>query len=220
MKKINKTILGYAILIGVILSLSIAIQAFAQERTAQERIASEIIRFHVVANSDTKEDLEIKTNVQFALLNKVGSLIKESENIETTRHIIIENIDEIINYAQKIVNNYTNDKVIAGLYTRHFPMVRYGNMILPPGYYEALTISIGEGSGSNWWCVMFPMLCFLQNEPQATPEMQEIMREILTEEEYSAMFNREINVRFRTVDMWNARNRNRFDVAYNLALFQ
>lgn len=213
-KRVNLTIFGYAVLIGLILSLSAAIHAFAREETSQQRIANEIIRFHVVANSDSDFDQFVKTTIQMALLDKVGDLLNSTENIGNAREIINKNIENIIDYAQI----YTNHLVTGGLYTRHFPAVDYGNMTLPAGYYEALTIRIGSGTGSNWWCVMFPMLCFLEGQPQATPEMHQIMREVLTEEEYNQLFSNEINFRFRSLDMWNERGT--ADVNQSVAMFR
>ena len=206
MKKINRTLLSYAVLISIILSLAMALQVFAEEQTVQQRIAGEIIRFHVAANSDSDEDQAIKGQVQAALLNKVGRLIADSTGIEETRAIISENMEAIVSYAKAIAGQYTTDQVTGGLYTRSFPAIRYGDLMLPAGDYEALTIRIGTGTGGNWWCVMFPMLCFLTGEPEVTEEMHQILGSVLTEEEYQALFNREVNVRFRTLDLWNERN--------------
>ena len=199
LKKINLTMLAYAILISLILSLSIALQAFSYESTAQQRIADEIIRFHVLANSDDAQDQELKMQVKEAVLKKMEPILQGSPNIHIVRELINENIHNIESVARYVLYNHgITDSVSASLARVHFPQITYTNMTLPQGYYEALQISIGSGSGQNWWCVMFPMLCFVDGIAGPKEEMEELMAQVLTEEEYQQVFN----VRFRTADWW------------------
>ena len=218
-KRLHVAFFGYAVAIGVIFSLGLAIHAFAMEQREvspgmQERIAGEILRFHVVADSDSAVDQALKRYVQAAVLQLVSALTTGVDGLDATRQVVTDNLNHVVRYAQVVANRWASTAelstnggrvrtdVSGGLYVRHFPEVQYANMWLPAGYYEALTLRIGSGAGGNWWCVMFPMLCFLDEQPTATPEMHAIMREVLSEEEYQALFEPAVNVRFRSVEMW------------------
>ncbi|MCL1935952.1 MAG: stage II sporulation protein R [Defluviitaleaceae bacterium] len=215
MKKFKIQILAYAFLIGVIITLAIAIQAFAEESTKQQRIANEIIRFHVLANSNSEYDQYVKMKVKETILEKIGYLIKDSRDIETTRNIILHNLKFIENEALNVVNQINYMPVVANLTNVYFPTITYGNMTLPKGYYESLTISIGNATGDNWWCVMFPMLCFVEGSARPTEELRETLEDVLTEREYREVFN----VRFRFLDMWQARNNNNTNSNENNDIF-
>ena len=218
-KRLHVAFSGYAVAIGVIFSLGLAIHAFAMEQreasaSMQERIAGEILRFHVVAHSDSVVDQALKRYVQVAVLQLVSDLTAGVEELEATRQVVADNLSHVVRYAQLVANRWASTAdlstnggrvrtdVSGALSVRYFPQIQYANMWLPAGYYEALTLRIGSGAGGNWWCVMFPMLCFLDEQPTATPEMHAIMREVLSEEEYLALFEPVVEVRFRAVEMW------------------
>ena len=195
--KINLTFLAYAILFSLIISLSIAIQAFSSESSVQQKIAGELIRFHVHANSDSLQDQELKYQVKNAVLTQMRPKLYNGSNINESRNIIYKSLKEIQKNAQNIISSYGKDyKADVSLTFVYFPRISYGYMTLPPGYYEAVQITIGEGTGQNWWCVMFPMLCFVEGIAAPSTELEDLLYEVLTEEEYQEIFN----VRFRTAD--------------------
>lgn len=218
-QRMNLALVGYALAIGLIFSLGMAIHAFAVEQREQAshlqaRVAGEIIRFHVVADSDRTVDQALKSHVQSSVLQLVSELTADSQDREATRQVVLGNLPHILRYAQLVANRFASTAeleglistaVSGGLYVRYFPEIQYANLWLPSGYYEALTLRIGSGSGSNWWCVMFPMLCLLDEQPTATPELQAILREVLSEAEYQALFEPTVTVRFRSVDLWQNR---------------
>lgn len=127
-----------------------------------DSVQDEIIRFHVIANSDTDEDQELKLKVRDEVIKFLTPLLDESSSIEESREILKENDKKVINIAKKVIKeNRYNYSVKSELSRENFPEKIYGNIVLPQGEYEAYRILIGKASGQNWWCVMFPPLCFV-----------------------------------------------------------
>jgi stage II sporulation protein R len=122
----------------------------------------EYIRFHVIANSDSPEDQELKLRVRDRLIERFGSELNNVDSIEQGRQKIGENLLEIKDVAlQEIKRSGANYPVEVMFGRFPFPTKVYGNLVLPAGEYEALKVVIGRGKGANWWCVMFPPLCFV-----------------------------------------------------------
>jgi len=121
-----------------------------------------LIRFHVIANSDSNKDQELKLEVRDVILAKIGMELERTETLEEARIYILSNLYILEELAQDEINQRGyNHPVVAILGKTDYPTRSYGNMILPAGTYESLRIIIGEGKGSNWWCVLFPPLCFI-----------------------------------------------------------
>lgn len=122
----------------------------------------EYIRFHVVANSDSPEDQALKLRVRDKLLEEFGREFAGIDSIDKEREKVIENIDEIEKIALLEVKRAGKSYPVKVQFGRFsFPTKAYGNLVLPAGEYEALKVVIGKGEGANWWCVMFPPLCFI-----------------------------------------------------------
>lgn len=120
------------------------------------------IRFHVIANSDSPQDQAVKLMVRDRLLAEYGALLGQADSLGVSRHIIEERLRDIEASAQQETDRHLPGyKVRASLGHFDFPTKAYGDMLLPAGNYEALRITIGEGKGANWWCIMFPPLCFV-----------------------------------------------------------
>ena len=193
---INIKLLAISLCIGTAISLSVAIQAHGAEQTAQQKIASTIIRFHVLANSNSHDDQDIKMQVKTSVLERAKPLLETATDINETRQLLQYNLDTILHTAKKI----TDHTISASIETMFFPEITYTNMTLPQGYYEAVVVRIGNGTGRNWWCVMFPMLCFVEGVAgKPTQNMEELMAKTLTEEEFNQVFN----IRFKTLDILN-----------------
>lgn len=125
-------------------------------------ISDKLIRFHVVANSDSEEDQSVKLRIRDEILQKYGPILSESGSREESLQLIRENLEEIEITADKILKeegiNYSARAVLG---ESTFPIKQYGSITLPAGEYTALKVVLGEGGGRNWWCVMFPPLCFI-----------------------------------------------------------
>lgn len=142
-----------ALIFSVLLSLS-GFDANCHE------IENEILRLHVIANSDEENDQVLKLKVRDEVLRMEAKLWKTAENKTQAMDIVKENIDEIEDTAQEIVReNGYNYPVNATLTNCYFPTREYENFTLPAGNYDALRITIGEAKGKNWWCVLFPEIC-------------------------------------------------------------
>lgn len=152
----------------IILALSLFIITFTYiihpyvEGYAKDGFKDEIIRFHIRANSDKKEDQALKLKIRDEILDEMTEKFKDSKSIEESRRIIIANMDKMKSIAERVIEKQgKNYEVAITLGQDNFPTRKYGNMVLPTGEYETLLISLGEGKGQNWWCVMFPPLCFV-----------------------------------------------------------
>lgn len=162
----------------------------------QKDIASKIIRFHVIANSDSKSDQALKLKVRDKVLQYMQPKLQNSKSIEESREIIRKNNDEIASLAREVIKeNKYNYTIKTTLSNENFPIKTYGNITLPQGKYEAYRIVIGNGEGQNWWCVMFPPLCFVDiTKGQVSyKETEGDMRKVLSPEEYKIVDNQLIN---------------------------
>jgi stage II sporulation protein R len=175
-----------------------------------EGLADSIIRLHVIANSDSALDQELKRNVRDAVLEYVQGIVKESGNIAETESLIRENIGGISAAARKTVLDSGRDYAVKAEFGRYpFPTKAYGDIILPPGAYKALKVVIGKGEGSNWWCVLFPPLCFVDVTHGIVPDLvKEGLKEALSEEEYRIVASSgdesdiPVKIKFKIVEMF------------------
>lgn len=135
---------------------------FIDQEEYKETHNEDVIRFHVRANSDGKEDQDLKLKVRDEILKEMGERFEDTKSLDESRIIIEENIFEIKTIAEKVIAEGNKDYAVnVSLGIEEFPVRLYGNLIFPQGNYEALIVEIGEAKGQNWWCVMFPPLCFV-----------------------------------------------------------
>lgn len=166
----------------------------------QQGIARSVIRFHVLANSNSQEDQDLKMQVKADVVEEMQGMLKDAGSVEESRSVIEENLPRIQSYANERVKEYGYDyPVSAGLVTTWFPVKEYGDCTFPAGKYEALQIRIGEAQGRNWWCVLYPGLCFTDAVHAVVPEdKKEELSHVLTDDEYETIMNGgQVKVRFR-----------------------
>lgn len=153
-----------------------------QHQSVKENIRygpEEVIRLHVLANSDTVVDQSLKLKVRDAVLEHLRKEVDQTNTAVGTRKVIIEQQQDIQKIAQDIVARYGLDYPVQVIFGFHdFPVKAYGDFVLPAGRYEALRIMIGKAEGSNWWCVLFPPLCFIDitNGTALQPVVQDIYK--------------------------------------------
>ncbi len=130
---------------------------------AQAIGSQELLRFHVLANSDEKDDQRLKNEVKDILVRQLQEELKESQNLAEAREIIIASLPRLEELARKEIESQGYQySVISQIGNFSFPTRMYGTAIYPAGEYEAVRIIIGQGQGENWWCVLYPSLCFVE----------------------------------------------------------
>lgn len=148
-------------------------------------LKNKVVRLHILANSDSLEDQNIKLRIKEAILTELSPEIKKLPDAETTNSYIKNNLEKIKAIAEnelKKLNKGFPVEVKLGKY--EFPTKVYGDFTFPQGEYQALNIKIGHGEGKNWWCVMFPPLCFVDIAQNHGPnDSIEGLKKIFTEEE-------------------------------------
>lgn len=184
-KRISIALLSIA-LIGMLLIPTEESKGYELERRGEN-----LMRFHVLANSDDPEDQQLKLKVRDKIIAAMGDALETSSGIEETRNILEKSLFTIEEVAEKeIIANGKDYRVSASLIEDTFPTRRYGGVVFPAGKYEALKVVIGEGEGQNWWCVMFPPLCFVDVKNGLTDERtQRELKAALTEEEYTLIYS-------------------------------
>lgn len=159
------TIIGFYIAIGSVSSLT---------------IPEDALRIRVIANSNSEYDQLIKNQVKENIQMKLYNLLKDTKGVEEARKIINNNL----NYIDKEVNNTLNSYNYNLDYTinyglNYFPSKEYKGTTYEEGYYESLVITLGEGKGDNWWCVLFPPLCLLEAEESEEVEYTSYVKELI-----------------------------------------
>ena len=151
------------------------------EELKYEDIVDKIIRFHVLANSDTEEDQKLKLKVRDEVINYISPKLKNSKSLDESRKIIMENKEKMEQISKKVIKDNGYDYEVTSMISReNFPDKIYGDLIFPQGEYEAYRILIGKAKGQNWWCVMFPPLCFV-DETKNIVDSSEIKESIENE---------------------------------------
>lgn len=166
--------------------------------TIQQGISHKIIRFHVIANSDSDADQALKLKVKEAVVNYTAELLCNSKSISETEDLLSSHTNDIISIANNVIseNNY-DYPVTAEITDTYFPTKSYGSYTFPPGTYRAFQIKIGEAKGKNWWCVLYPPLCFIDiSHGTVNPESEELLKETLTTDEFQAVSD-EYTVKYR-----------------------
>lgn len=174
----------------------------------QKEIAQKVLRFHVLANSDSEEDQKLKLEVKKAVVDYLDSYLnQENLTLEQTKTIVEAQKEEIIQLAEHVIReNGYNYSVNAELTTDYFPIKTYGDVTLPAGEYEAFRMNIGEAEGKNWWCILYPPLCFVDASYGYLPDdSKKMLENVLDEECFQAVANgnsnKKVEVRFKLWDM-------------------
>lgn len=138
------------------------------------------IRLRIIANSNSKEDQEIKQKIKNNLEEYLSNKITKLNTLDSSKQLIKENINdfkEIIINTLKENNNNTLYQINYG--NNYFPKKEYKGITYEEGYYESLVITLGSGLGNNWWCVLFPPLCLLENKTNEDVEYKFLVKELL-----------------------------------------
>lgn len=136
-------------------------------------IPDEAIRYRVIANSNTQEDQALKLKVKDSLNQEIYPILNQANNLSESRTLLKNNLDLFEqNVATTLANNHSNQAYQVNYGINHFPQKEFKGVTYPEGDYESLVVTLGDGQGDNWWCVLFPPLCLLEGEENQTDEVE------------------------------------------------
>lgn len=160
-----------------------------KSREIQENIADHVVRLHVIANSDSTKDQQLKLIVRDEIISSLQKRLKGVSSAREAKETVLAHQLQIQEAAQKALRCHNcDDTVRVSLGTRYFPIKEYGDLTFPAGIYQALCVEIGAAKGHNWWCVLFPSLCFVDETTATVPEeSKEQLQEDLSEEAYDSL---------------------------------
>ncbi len=171
---------------------------------AKQVDTSSLIRIHVLANSNTEADQTLKLQVKDSVVRTLEPLLKNSASLEESRRIIQSSLPQIEAAALKTIQQNGYSYSVSMRYGRFdFPVKYYGSFSLPAGNYEALQILIGEGQGRNWWCVLFPPLCFTDSNVSSSGKYTDYAPDT------------EVVIKFKSVE-WLKNKKREFDFSNSL----
>lgn len=164
--------------------------------TLQQQIATQVLRFHIRANSDTVADQQKKLRIKQSLLEWLTPIFSENTSKSETIQCIRKNLPDIRKEATRMA---APEPVTVTLQKEWFPEKTYGTCTFPEGIYDALRVDIGQAKGHNWWCVLYPSLCFADAlEPSMTEEGEEKLQQVLDEDAYDLLLHpQKLKIRFR-----------------------
>ena len=186
--------------------ITILIYTSAYAINIQNNIADKVIRLHVIANSNSTIDQSIKLKVRDEVIKNISPLLKNCSNINESRAVLSNNLNKIEEIANATLAKYCDDKANVNISNSKFPTKTYDNFSFPAGNYEALKITIGEGKGENWWCVMFPPLCFTNSSVEFSDNAVETLKQNLSDEEYefiSESNKSKVKIKFKLLEWLN-----------------
>ena len=196
-------------LIFSLITIFIFISARSYSKNMFKNISNNFLRLHVVANSDSTEDQILKYKIRDAVIDYMKPYFSNINTKKDALEILNSQKNNITNLAKKIAtdNGYTYP-VTVFIGNFYFPTKEYSEIILPEGYYDALKIELGDAKGQNWWCVMFPPLCFVDISSGVVPdESKELLESNLSEEEFALISendnNTEIQFKFKLLEFFN-----------------
>ncbi len=163
--------------------------ADAKDTQMQRHIAEQVIRFHVVANSDDDEDQRVKLEIKSEIVAYLQDTLADVDNVDQAEARIKNELPQLEDMAKEVLckEGYTYG-ARATLGECYFPVKEYGDLTFPAGTYQALTVDLGKAEGKNWWCVMYPTLCYVDGTYQRVPdESKERLESCLTSEEYESI---------------------------------
>lgn len=175
-----------------------AVSAFGEFQKNCDSLSEKVLRLHVLANSDSEADQQLKLKVRDAILQESDRLFQQSDSKEAAMTQMATHLSDVEQVAERTLRkNGCNLSVTAELKKVEFNTRTYGNITLPAGEYDALQVEIGAAKGKNWWCVLFPSLCV----PSSTNVQ---MEDVLTQDELQVVEQSGYDVRFKVVEWYEA----------------
>ena len=162
--------LNFIFILTILVFIYIALLSFNYSKAISSNLSDSVFRLHIIANSDSSADQELKLKVRDKIIEYMNTLTSNSSDKKDVISIVNNHLDSFKEIALNTIkeNGYNYDVNIE-IGNFHFPTKSYGDISFPAGNYDALKIEIGDAIGQNWWCVLFPPLCF--SNGTADPEI-------------------------------------------------
>ena len=201
----------FFILLVFLLFLYIFISAYSYVNLISSDLRDNVFRLHVIANSDSEEDQNLKYVVKDNLIQYMNSICDNISSKEEAIQMVSTHLTDFTNIANSTIQengfSYNADVEIGNF---NFPTKTYADISFPSGYYDALKVKIGKAEGQNWWCVLYPSLCFVDVTSGILPEeSKEDLQNNLTADEYqliSENSNPTINFKFKLIEFFMQKN--------------
>lgn len=205
--------LSFIFTLIILFCLYIFLLSINYAKSVSANLSSSVFRLHIIANSDSNEDQNLKLIVRDNVINYMNTLISNSNSKNDIISIVSNHLEDFKNIAlETIHSNGYNYNVNISIGNFYFLTKSYGDVSFPSGHYDALKIEIGESIGQNWWCVLFPPLCFVNSSSGVVPDdSKNILKENLNSESYDIInsnnedqnIGNSIKIKFKIVEFFN-----------------
>ena len=207
MKHINPKKFYFTVLLVSVFLSSI----LAYSDNTKKNISDSVLRLHIIANSNSDADQSLKLKVRDRIILDAGELFSNTKSAENAVLEVIRHMEFLENSARdELLKNGSSSDVNIEVGEFFFPQKRYGGLFLPAGNYNAVRVILGEGKGKNWWCVMFPPLCFTRGVLEIPDDSDAYLKDNLSKGEYALITDEtmpKVELRFKILDLLSSRKK-------------
>lgn len=205
--------LNFIFILTILVFIYIALLSFNYSKAISSNLSDSVFRLHIIANSDSSADQELKLKVRDKIIEYMNTLTSSSSDKKDVISIVNNHLDSFKEIALNTIkeNGYNYDVNIE-IGNFHFPTKSYGDISFPAGNYDALKIEIGDAIGQNWWCVLFPPLCFVNSSTGVVPDdSKNTLKENINSESYEIISEgnnsndntSDIKIKFKIIEFFN-----------------
>ena len=188
---------------ALLLAFGLTLTAGVWASASESALAGQVLRLHVVANSDSERDQALKLMVRDAVLDQASEFLNGVSDRKSAEQALAPHLDELVRSAEEVLEaENCGDAVTVTLADQWFPTKEYDGFSLPAGRYRALRVTIGEGAGRNWWCVVFPPLCLGSVTEKS---VETVAGEALSDDQVALITGQDGGyvLKFRFIEWWN-----------------
>ncbi len=205
--------LNFIFILTILVFIYIALLSFNYSKAISSNLSDSVFRLHIIANSDSSADQELKLKVRDKIIEYMNTLTSNSSDKKDVISIVNNHLDSFKEIALNTIkeNGYNYDVNIE-IGNFHFPTKSYGDISFPASNYDALKIEIGDAIGQNWWCVLFPPLCFVNSSTGVVPDdSKNTLKENINSESYEIISEgnnsndntSDIKIKFKIIEFFN-----------------
>lgn len=205
--------LNFILILTILIFLYIVLLSFNYSQAISYNLSDSVFRLHIIANSDSSADQELKLKVRDKIIEYMNTLTSSSSDKKDVISIVNNHLDSFKEIALNTIkeNGYNYDVNIE-IGNFNFPTKTYGDISFPAGNYNALKIEIGDAIGQNWWCVLFPPLCFVNSSTGVVPDdSKNTLKENINSESYEIISEgnnsndntSDIKIKFKIIEFFN-----------------